>query len=372
MKVKKPILETAVAEEPGSELFIELKTKVLTPKCIGCHSIYKTEEGFQKKGMTLGEPAVSEIFIQVDQDRMPKGTELENGAEGKVIPLSPEEKELIRNYILKARPVDQATLPPTAVVPPQPPVEEKPSFGTLKTEILAPKCLQCHDDWQDEEEFGKKLIPGEALSSQVYDSVLQKRMPLGLDPLSERELELLKNYINSLPVRPAPVAAKPNFRILKRKVLAPNCLSCHSSWKIEKNFEKMIVPGKAESSQAYQSVVEKRMPLGRRPLEEREIELLRNYINALPTRTAPTPPLPLPPVEENPSFVKLKKEVLIPKCINCHSGFHSEEDFGKRIVPGDAESSPAYESVREKRMPIGSDPLNEKELQLMRDYINAL
>lgn len=172
--------------------FEELKEKVLTPKCIGCHkhAAWNDEFEFQKEYIKFGKPEESKLFDSVKMARMPKGKKLPDGSREKVDPLNTAELELVYNYILKAKKLT--------------------AFDNLKNKVLASKCLACHQKRMgDEESFIKNYVtPGEPDKSKAYDSVVKQRMPKSpkaedgsqppVVPLDEKEIKLLKDYILSL------------------------------------------------------------------------------------------------------------------------------------------------------------------------------
>jgi hypothetical protein len=75
------------------------------------------------------------------------------------------------------------------------------SFATIQTEILT-KCTECHRWAKTEEGVRKRVIPGNPDSSKLFRSVVSVEMPEDAPPLSTKELELLRGYINSLVAAP--------------------------------------------------------------------------------------------------------------------------------------------------------------------------
>ena len=78
---------------------------------------------------------------------------------------------------------------------------EAVSFATIQTEILT-KCTDCHRWAKSEEGVRKRVIPGDPEGSKLFRSVESGEMPEDAPPLSTRELELLRGYINSLVAAP--------------------------------------------------------------------------------------------------------------------------------------------------------------------------
>ena len=71
------------------------------------------------------------------------------------------------------------------------------------------------------------------------------------------------------------------------------------------------------------------------------------------------------------SFTTIQTEILT-KCTECHRWAKSEAGIKKYIIPGDAEGSEMFQSVRSGEMPEDGPPLTTKELELLRGYINSL
>lgn len=84
--------------------FEELKTKILDTKCITCHKKWTSEEIFQKNNVVAGFSDKSRVYDSVMANRMPKARLGEDGLPQAVTPLSPEEKEMFRNYIQTLKP----------------------------------------------------------------------------------------------------------------------------------------------------------------------------------------------------------------------------------------------------------------------------
>jgi hypothetical protein len=82
------------------------------------------------------------------------------------------------------------------------PVEtEAVSFSTIQTEILT-KCTECHRWAKSEAGIKKYIIPGNPDGSEIFQSVRSGEMPEEGPPLTTKELELLRGYINSLVAAP--------------------------------------------------------------------------------------------------------------------------------------------------------------------------
>jgi hypothetical protein len=79
--------------------FEELNTRVIAPKCLACHKKWIDEPAFLLKYVTPGDAEKSKMYLSVKNEKMPKSPKNPDGTPGKVIPLSNDDQELIRNYI---------------------------------------------------------------------------------------------------------------------------------------------------------------------------------------------------------------------------------------------------------------------------------
>ena len=78
------------------------------------------------------------------------------------------------------------------------PVTTPATFEQIRNEILVPKCLECHKWVRDEARVKRKLVPGNPDDSELFQVVESGEMPEDAPPLSTRELELIRSYINSI------------------------------------------------------------------------------------------------------------------------------------------------------------------------------
>ena len=91
-----------------------------------------------------------------------------------------------------------------------------------------------------------------------------------------------------------------------------------------------------------------------------------------------TTPRPEPIVD--PTFQSIYNNILVPKCVKCHSptGIRPQEDYTSyartrqtgRVVAGNANASRLYRSCEEGSMPDDIPPLNSQQLGALRDWIN--
>jgi mono/diheme cytochrome c family protein len=136
-------------------------------------------------------------------------------------------------------------------------------------QIMKDQCLSCHaKTLEDPVRLDKWMNAVGAENSRMYKSVFEGRMPKGKPPLSTADLEVIKNAVTNYQVR--------------EKILVPHCLSCHTKTLNDpERFARWVVPGSPEESKLYLSVKSGRMPKDKPPLTEREIEILKHYIENL-------------------------------------------------------------------------------------------
>ena len=72
------------------------------------------------------------------------------------------------------------------------------------------------------------------------------------------------------------------------------------------------------------------------------------------------------------TFQQIQREILAPQCASCHSWALDEAKVNSRLVAGKPEESRLFRLVENGRMPMGGSPLSTAQLELLREYINAL
>lgn len=167
------------------------------------------------------------------------------------------------------------------------------------------------------------------------------------------------------------------FKALKNQLLDGKCLRCHSWANDESEILSRVVPGDPAASPLYDSVKDGWMPKGGPELTSNEKLLVARYIEDLkasetddlstkvPSQTIPSDPTFV-------SFTEMSEVFFANKCTNCHKGMKTEEGILEYIVPGDAEASPLYLSVKDDWMPKRGPVLTEEEKEVMRVYIDGL
>lgn len=149
-----------------------------------------------------------------------------------------------------------------------------------------------------------------------------------------------------------------SFAEIKKNILEPNCIGCHTQAETEEGLAKWIFPGVPEKSKLFTRIEDGTMPLGASPLSTADLEFVRQYIEGLSIQQAP-----------KVTFETLKKEILIPSCLGCHAGTNTEEKLMKWININAPMSSRLYLSVKEQRMPKNGPPLSEEKLNLIANYL---
>lgn len=172
-----------------------ISSKILEAKCTSCHgsSGNVNLESYESVVANLDKIQTSVFVAQT----MPK-----QGA------LTPEEKRLLWNWIKMGAPLD-------SVVPPPP--EEEPLIATyesIRTHIIEPKCITCHNPTGTGNKIGldkesllnsplELVLPGNADESGLIIALERtdnKRMPPaeeGYSALKAEQIQIIRNWINN-------------------------------------------------------------------------------------------------------------------------------------------------------------------------------
>jgi uncharacterized membrane protein len=272
---------------PSAELvakvsFADVYRTVLQPKCISCHG---TSGGVSLETYASTKNFLGKIHDTVlIQRRMPLAP---------VAPLTREELELVAAWVEAGGPEFPLNGDPVEPPPADPVLQ--PNFPSIKELIVDRKCLQCHTPGKEAgripltklDEFINSpleiVIPGNAEESGFVLVLLEnarKRMPppeTGMAPVSPQEIEVIKEWINSMddqgqspspepnptppvPPRNEPAPLAPTFASIKANVIDRKCLQCHIPGgkaeriplKALKDFTEspleIVIPGNAEES----------------------------------------------------------------------------------------------------------------------------
>jgi uncharacterized membrane protein len=190
-----------------SELnFSSVYSQVFRPNCISCHG---SSGGVNLESYDAVKSQISKIYQStVVQRRMPKAP---------APALTQEQLGLLNAWIEAGAPQDSGAEGGTPV-----PAPLEPNFESIKSHILEVKCLSCHSPGKPvariplvtrDDLLNSPLdivVPGNADESGIILAVTNKnpgkRMPpesdeqgdaTGFSPLSENEIQILKNWINN-------------------------------------------------------------------------------------------------------------------------------------------------------------------------------
>jgi hypothetical protein len=72
-------------------------------------------------------------------------------------------------------------------------------FATLESQVLAPKCLSCHSDFNTEQGIQPYITPGNLQQSALYTEITSGDMPPGGSALPSGSQTIVEEYINGLP-----------------------------------------------------------------------------------------------------------------------------------------------------------------------------
>lgn len=172
--------------------FSTVKSKILQPHCISCHSNASTESGISS-WIVKGHPDQSKLFTEVESGSMPKNQS----------PLSTADLELLRAYItqLDTGTTTPAPAPaPTPTPTPTPAPTPAPSPGLItyqqvKSRILDPYgCTSCHSVGT-EARLARWIDTTNPSQSSFYTSVKSGSMPRGGRDLTDSDKAFVLQYV---------------------------------------------------------------------------------------------------------------------------------------------------------------------------------
>jgi hypothetical protein len=156
--------------------FSQIKSQILTPYCLSCHSSVGTEANL-KKWISPGNPDSSLFFTTVENGSMPKNQK----------PLSTLSLELIRNYITQ--------MAPTTVTPPTGGATTGISYAVIKSAVLTPyRCLNCHSVGS-EASLAKWMNKTSPSRSSFYTTIKNGSMPQGGSSVPTNLQAMVLQYI---------------------------------------------------------------------------------------------------------------------------------------------------------------------------------
>ncbi|MCJ8277015.1 MAG: hypothetical protein HRT44_01035, partial [Bdellovibrionales bacterium] len=193
--------------------FQDVSDRILTPKCMGCHSHYESYDVVKKQ--------IGSIFGLVMANQMPYA-KLPNRPP---VPLDDADKKLLSDWVNQGNPY-------TELLPDGPVVDDtlKPTWISLRDKVFGPKCILCHNSFgprgptkmtnylellawsqKDEKLFNfedpeKSRFIGSMIGRIDPDNnefffdpmpfnVTVDDVPTDIAPVSEAELEVIKEWI---------------------------------------------------------------------------------------------------------------------------------------------------------------------------------
>lgn len=228
------------------------------------------------------------------------------------------------------------------------------TFEDLKTNVLTPHCISCHEGMKEPEGLNRYMVEGHPDLSSLYHEVAQGKMPKGKPALDQALVEMIKTYISAqLPQESV------TFNELRSKVLKPaQCMTCHKDWKKEIDWEPTFTRGEPAHSALFTKVRDGHSTVDVPALKEAQITVVENFIwNAMGP--------------EEITFNEFKDKIITPYCIKCHKKM-DEEAVLKAVVPKAPHKSRYYLSIKNDSMPKGGAPLSKEEKRFVRHYILKL
>lgn len=177
-----------------------------------------------------------------------------------------------------------------------------------------------------------------------------------------------------------------SYKQLRSEVLIPKCLSCHGN-SGGVNLETYESTFKHFADIRRSSLQTKTMPKAPvSPLDSRQMEVLTAWIEAGgPEKPRNSDPPDTQENEPQSGFIKIKQEIIDPKCLFCHMpGEHAghiplntREDLLNSslnlLVPGNSDQSLFYTITGPGAMnmmpPIGVEPLTETQRDMIKVWI---
>ncbi len=189
----------------ASPTFAWIQTNIFVPRCAICHQGTNAPAGYNltsydsvlSGGRVLGgNPSGSLLLQRINDNSMPPGN-----------PLTAEMKMMITQWIQNGAQNDAPAggLPPVTSppLPPVPPLE--PNFNSIMANIIAPRCLACHDSiqrkggviLQNYNSLMEEVRAGNAADSKLYEVVQKNEMPTNGPALNFEEKETIRLWINA-------------------------------------------------------------------------------------------------------------------------------------------------------------------------------
>lgn len=202
--VPPPIVSPPTGPTIASPTFAWIQANVFVPRCAVCHRGTIAPAGYDLTsydGVLLGgrvlagNPTGSLLLQRINNNSMPPGN-----------PLTAEMKLMITQWIQNGAKNDAPAGAPPVTPPPLPPLPPlEPKFSSIMANIIAPRCLACHDSvqkkggviLQDYNSLMEEVRAGNATDSKLYEVVQKNEMPQNGPALSFQEKETIRLWINA-------------------------------------------------------------------------------------------------------------------------------------------------------------------------------
>ncbi|MCB0420127.1 MAG: hypothetical protein KDD61_03975 [Bdellovibrionales bacterium] len=170
--------------------------------------------------------------------------------------------------------------------------------------------------------------------------------------------------------RPQQKLSSVGFEQIRKEILEPHCLNCHEKRHSSYSNYSVVRLASQRILQRIASKDPKKVmpPRSSEGLNEDQIRLLTEWIEAGAPRIANKPSLPEP--ENNVYFDRVKKDLLEPRCIGCHSHFRSYEIVFSEITS-------IYSQILNGKMPFPQkkgqvvEPLTQEQFDLMKNWVDG-
>mgnify|MGYP003683214727 CR=1 FL=1 len=212
-------------------------------------------------------------------------------------------------------------------------VKTKLDFATIKKEILKPNCIECHEGRHIAyESYAVVKASLSGIINRVTTKNTSLLMPKGGPALSKDAIAKLKEWMaagapefaeeskEDVKEPSEPVVSGIDFKMIKEKVLKPNCIACHTHF----NDYEVV---KRKSGSILSLVLSDKMPFPRRKgqdvkaLSKEDKEMLMSWVGEGSPEEVGDSNLELPPAELKPNWVSLRNNIFGPKCIQCHNSY---------------------------------------------------
>lgn len=286
-----------------------------------------------------------------------------------------------------------------------------PELQEAALKILSQNCTSCHGDTSGSANIygltdvnhlitSGLIVPGQPNQSYLLRVIQNGAMPPN-GPISAADQETLRLWIlggtpssgnggnggTNPPPTPTPSPTPlPSSDVQGRalRVLAQNCAACHGDTSGSAGVfglqnvshlvsAGLIIPGNPDQSRIYTVIRSGVMPTSG-PLSQADQDLIRQWIQGEVSTSAPPPPAP----EPEATYKYISSEILIPKCVACHSStnasggykFDSYAGVMRAVDKTKPTESDIYKVVEDGEMPPRpGTPLSSAQQQVILEWI---